>query len=189
MPAPNGNQNAKGKHRPGAGGKPAPLPSKEYLAQEIAKLGATDEDLARCFAVTERTINAWKTENVDFASALKEGKLIADSLVEASLFHRATGYSHDAVKIFCDPKTGKKEIVEFIEHYPPDTTACIFWLKNRRPAEWRDKMEMSHQVEDIDGLVERVRSQMLADFPTADPALVAQTVQEEFERLEAKRIG
>ena len=53
------------------------------------------------------------------------------------LYERANGYSYDAVKIFCS-RDG--EIIEapYVEHVPPDVTACIFWLKNRRPQDWRD---------------------------------------------------
>ena len=67
-----------------------------------------------------------------------DGKSRADAGVAASLFHRAKGYSHDAVKIVADAKTGAEHIVPYTEHYPPDTTACIFWLKNRRKNDWRD---------------------------------------------------
>ena len=52
--------------------------------------------------------------------------------VERSLYHRANGYSYDAVKIFCS-KDGKVTKVPYREHVPPDVTACIFWLKNRKP--------------------------------------------------------
>ena len=38
----------------------------------------------------------------------------------------------------------KPVIVPYREHVPPDTVACIFWLKNRRREEWRDKHEVDH---------------------------------------------
>lgn len=120
---------------------------------EAAKLcaqGFTDKELAAFFEVSEKTIYNWCAQFPEFLQSLKVGKEDADNRVERSLYHRATGYSHPAVKIFCDPKTGKKEIVDFVEHYPPDTTACIFWLKNRRPAEWREKTEVVHRSEEAD---------------------------------------
>ena len=46
-------------------------------------------------------------------------------------------------KIFCS--RGKVIRVETVEHYPPDTTAMIFWLKNRQPDRWRDRAEVEHQ--------------------------------------------
>jgi hypothetical protein len=67
--------------------------------------------------------------------------------VAESLLHRAKGYSHDAVKIFNDRETGVTQ-VPYIERYPPDTTAAIFWLKNRQPAIWRDKTETNHKLVD-----------------------------------------
>jgi hypothetical protein len=58
-----------------------------------------------------------------------------------SLHQRAVGYEFDAVKIFCD-KNGKITKVPYRQHVPPDVTACIFWLKNRDPAHWRDAWQL-----------------------------------------------
>lgn len=110
-------------------------------AQKLCALGATDKDVADFFGVTDRTLYRWQLEYPEFCKALKLGKEAPDDRVERSLFHRATGYTHKAVKIFADPKTGAQHIVEYDEHYPPDTTAMIFWLKNRRPDLWRDRVE------------------------------------------------
>lgn len=123
----------------------------EYCSQAAflcAKYGATDEELAEFFGVNKATITRWKSGHVEFCASLKEGKQSADARVERSLFERATGYSHPAVKIFNDE--GAPLIVPYTEHYPPDTTACIFWLKNRQPARWRDKTE--HGIEVVAGV-------------------------------------
>ena len=73
----------------------------------------------------------------------------ADNRVERSLYARATGYSYDAVKIF-HTKDGKVIKVPYTEHVPPDVTAQIYWLKNRRPDHWRDvqniEARMGHYV-------------------------------------------
>lgn len=120
-------------------GRPSAYKS-EYAEQvvKLCKLGATDKDLSDFFGVSEQTINAWKTAHPEFLESLKAGKLEADAEVASKLFHRATGYSHEAVKIVADAKTGAQHVVPFVEHYPPDTTAAIFWLKNRRPDVWRE---------------------------------------------------
>lgn len=127
------------------GGRPSKY-KPEYVEQahKLCLLGATDAQLADFFQVNEDTINEWKKVHQDFSESLKQGKFEADSTVAQKLFHRATGYTHPAVKIFADPKTGTKMKVEYEEHYAPDTTACIFWLKNRQPAMWRDKVEQVH---------------------------------------------
>ena len=75
----------------------------------------------------------------EFFQSLKEGKEGADARVAQSLYRRALGWEHEAVKIVADAKTGTEHIVPYTERYPPDTTAAIFWLKNRRPDLWRDK--------------------------------------------------
>lgn len=130
---------------------PAGRPSKykpEYAkqAEKLCKLGATDREVAEFFGVSERTLYNWQSEHEELLQALKIGKDPADERVEKSLYRRATGYSFDAVKIVADSKTGTSLAVPYVEHVPPDTTACIFWLKNRRPEQWRDKQEIEHSV-------------------------------------------
>lgn len=142
MPAPKGNRNALGNK---GGGRPS-LFRAEYAhwAEKMARLGATDADLADALGVCETTINKWKREHLEFCEALKRGKQFSDAEVAEKLFRRATGYEHKAVKIVADAKTGAEHQVEYIERYAPDTTACIFWLKNRRPDLWRDRIDNTH---------------------------------------------
>lgn len=112
------------------------------MAETACKAGLTDIEIADLFSVSVRTINNWKIEHVEFAAALKAGKAEADERVERSLFAKATGYTFDSVKIFQDK--GSPVIVPYREHVPPDTTAAIFWLKNRRPDLWRDVSRQEH---------------------------------------------
>jgi hypothetical protein len=117
------------------------------MAQKACQAGFTDKELGDLFGVAQRTIDRWKLQHEDFAAALKIGKEPADDRVERSLFHKAIGYQAKAVKIF--PPRGednKPLLVEYVEQVPPDTIACIFWLKNRRPEKWRDKTEVDHSV-------------------------------------------
>lgn len=115
-------------------------------AEKLCEMGATDEDLAEFFEVNRLTIHRWKVTHAEFCNALKAGKSSADDRVERSLYARATGYVHDEDKIFMSE--GQPVIVPTKKHYPPDTTAGIFWLKNRRPAEWRDKQDHNHNIGD-----------------------------------------
>lgn len=110
-------------------------------AERLCALGATDSDLANFFEVSTRTIYRWKSEHPKFCQALKVGKEVADERVKRSLYHRAVGYEADAVKIFMPAGATEPVYAEYREHIQPDTTAAIFWLKNRRPDEWRDKIE------------------------------------------------
>lgn len=125
-------------------GRPSKFkPEMAEQARKLSLLGATDRELADFFSVSLSTLSLWKVEHPEFSDALKLGKEAADARVERSLYQKAIGYSHDAVKIFADPKTGAEQLVPYTEHYAPDTTAAIFWLKNRRPQEWRDRQELT----------------------------------------------
>ena len=115
-------------------------------AKKLCELGATDIEIAAFFNVSDRTIYRWQIKYPEFCQALKAGKEAADERVERSLYHRATGYSYESEKIF--QYQGDIIRAKIIEHVPPDTTAMIFWLKNRRPEDWRDKTEhvVRHEV-------------------------------------------
>ena len=114
--------------------------------EKLARMGWTDAQMADFFDVDERTWHRWKAADEEFRQALKEWKDEADARVERSLYERATGYSHPDVHI--SNYQGHITITPVIKRYPPDTTAAIFWLKNRKPAEWRDKQEQQHEAND-----------------------------------------
>lgn len=131
-----------------APGRPSKFKA-EYADQaaKLCRLGATDAQLADFFEVSVSTIALWKVKHAEFSDAIKVPKAEADERVEQSLYRRALGYEHDEVDI----KVIDKAVVvtPIRKYYPPDTTAAIFWLKNRRPEEWREKVD--HTLSNPDG--------------------------------------
>lgn len=119
----------------------------EYAKQayKLCLLGAIDKDLADFFEVTEQTINNWKKEYPEFFESIKRGKMIADAEIAEKLYHRAKGYSCTDTK-FATHEGKITDSVEYVKHYPPDTTAIIFWLKNRQPDKWRDKQDIDLDI-------------------------------------------
>jgi len=97
------------------------------LAFWLAQAGLTDEQIAEEIAIHTDTLYQWRKVHPEFSEALKEGKATPDDEVEAALLRRAKGFKY--------VEQGKERVAL------PDTTACIFWLKNRRPSDWRDKRE------------------------------------------------
>lgn len=127
------------------GGRPTKYsPAHPKNVYHLALLGATDKDIAFGLGVSESTINNWKLQHPDFELQLSRGKMEADAKVAHALYRRALGYSHRAVKIFCNSKTSEITQVPYIERYPPDPTSIIFWLKNRRPDLFRDRFHLKH---------------------------------------------
>lgn len=116
----------------------------EYAEQAIklCLLGATDAQLADFFKVSVSTLNLWKIEHPEFSASIKTPKSEADKRVERSLYLRANGYEHDDVDI----RVIDGQVIQtpIRKHYPPDTGAAIFWLKNRNPDKWREKQELEH---------------------------------------------
>ena len=119
-------------------------PAYAKQAWKLAQLGATDQEVADFFEVDVRTIYRWKHDHKEFCQALKAGKDIADDRVERSLYQKAIGYEQDEVKIFMPANAANPVYAPFRAKIAPDTTAAIFWLKNRRAAQWRDKVETEH---------------------------------------------
>jgi len=137
----------------------------EFVKQafKLCQMGATDLELADFFGVEKKTIYNWAAEHKEFLHSIKIGKDAADDRVVKSLYHRAIGYSVDSVKIF--NYQGVTIEHPYREHYPPDTAALIFWLKNRRRLEWRDKQDLDlhhfeHPLPDLsdEGLVAIVQA-------------------------------
>lgn len=121
-------------------GQPSKINSVDLSKVTIyAANGYTDKRLSEIFNVKRQTICNWKKSYPEFFDTLKKGKLIADAKVEVSLYQRACGYSHPEVHI--SNYQGKITKTPIIKHYPPDPTSMIFWLKNRKPQDWRDMQE------------------------------------------------
>lgn len=123
-------------------GRPSPY-KPEYAEQAymLCLLGATNEQLADFFKVATSTIDKWIAEKPEFSGTIKAGRTLADATVARSLFERARGYNHKAVKLALDRK-GQWQQAEYVEHYPPETQAARLWLINRQPDLWRDKQEI-----------------------------------------------
>lgn len=113
--------------------------------EKLCKLGATDNEIADFFDVDVSTINNWKQSHPEFFESIKKGKILADSNVADRLYQRALGFEHDSEEI--KVADGAVIRVPIRKIYPPDATAAIFWLKNRRSKEWRDKQEVEQSGE------------------------------------------
>lgn len=106
-----------------------------------ARNGLTDEQLANNMGINVATLYTWKKKYNEINDALKRGKEVVDIEVENSLLKAAKGYFVDEEKQYISEVNGvvtkRKEITK--KYIAPNTTAQIFWLKNRKPIEWRDK--------------------------------------------------
>lgn len=115
-------------------------PEYDDLAYNYGLLGATDRQMAEFFGVCEATINNWKNDHPSFLESLNTSKAQADAMVAKSLFKRALGVTITEEKD--ESGTNGSKTTTTTKEVPPDTTAAIFWLKNRQPEIWRDKKEV-----------------------------------------------
>jgi hypothetical protein len=106
------------------------------IARDCCIAGATNTTLAERFGVSRTTIDNWIATIPDFSDAVKAGREIADETIVSALFARAKGMERKATRVFCP--NGQPVTVEYIDQVLPDVRACIFWLRNRRPQEWRE---------------------------------------------------
>jgi len=112
------------------------------LAYRMALLGLTDVELAKFFNVDDGTVYAWDAAHPEFSEARARGKLAADGDVAAKLYHRACGFDHADTHVAVS--NGTVILTPLIKHYPPDTQAAMWWLKNRQKDRWKDKFEVEN---------------------------------------------
>lgn len=112
------------------------------LLEAYARDGLTDEQIAKNLDITPSTLYEWKRRYSEISEALKKGKEVVDIQVENALLKRALGYSYEEKKVEVSEEGTK--VTKTIKEVVPDTTAQIFWLKNRRPDRWRDKQDIEH---------------------------------------------
>lgn len=82
------------------------------LLEGWAREGLTDEQIANKIGISRSTLNDWKKKHPDISDTLKKGKEVVDTQVENALLQSALD---------------------------GNITAIIFWLKNRKPSQWKDK--------------------------------------------------
>ena len=117
---------------------------KLILLEGWARDGLTDEQIAKNIGINRTTLYDWKKKETNIADALKKGKEVIDFEVENALLKRALGYEYEEETYENGILTKKVK-----KHVAPDTTAQIFWLKNRKPNNWKDRVETDEDKEAV----------------------------------------
>ncbi len=122
---------------------------KLVLLEGWARSGLTNEQIAKNIGISPKTLYEWQNKHSDIRNTLKKGKEVVDFEVENALLKRALGYKYmeTTKELIKNPKTKQYELKitkEIEKEVPPDTTAQIYWLKNRKPLEWRDKIQIEN---------------------------------------------
>ena len=117
---------------------------KLLLLEGLSRDGLTNEQIANNIGINVKTLYDWKNKESNICNALKKGKEVVDIEVENALLKRALGYKYDEVTYENGIET--KRVTKQVA---PDTTAQIFWLKNRRKQQWRDKVEVETNGEEL----------------------------------------
>lgn len=120
---------------------------KLILLEGWARDGLTDEQIAKNIGINRTTLYDWKKKEANIADALKKGKEVIDFEVENALLKRALGYEYEEETYENGILTKKVK-----KQVPPDTTAQIFWLKNRKKEQWREKVEVVKTDEDLQNI-------------------------------------
>ena len=110
-----------------------------------ARDGMTDEQIAINIGIGYSTLQTWKSKYQDIQDTLKRGKEVVDRQVENALLKRALGYTYEEITY-----EGGVETKRVVKEVVPDTTAQIFWLKNRKREAWADRqnIELSQPIDD-----------------------------------------
>ncbi len=157
---------AERKNRLGARGKYLDWIEPEGLLriEGWARDGLTDKQIAHNIGVNERTFTRWKREHESIMSVLKNGKEVIDRQVENALLKNALGFEYEETKTIMEimPDGERKQRIEKVKKYsPPNPTSQIFWLKNRKPADWRDRREVDANVKEEKTIFVESENEML----------------------------
>ena len=137
-----------------------------------ARAGLTDAEIAKQIGISRSTLSEWKKKNDNIRQALSTGKEYADRLVENSLFRMTQGYEAKKRKAFklkrveFDEKGRRAaederiEYAEETEYVEPDIKAIIFWLKNRRPEIWKEKVVHNGNDDEGGGIIVLTQTQV-----------------------------
>lgn len=137
------------------------------LVECWARDGLTDEQISNNLGISTTTFYEYKNKYPEFSDTLKKGKEVVDYEVENALLKRALGYEYKEVTTE-SRWNREKEIYEMVitkevtKQVAPDTTAQIYWLKNRKPKQWRDKIEIDNNSSEVQ------RIQIINDLPEED---------------------
>lgn len=110
----------------------------------FAREGLSDCQIAQKMGISTSTFCEWQNKFPEFSEAIKKGKAPVDIEVENALLKRALGYDYEEVITEIEDLgegRQKKHVRKITKHQPGEVAAQIFWLKNRRPGRWRDKIE------------------------------------------------
>jgi hypothetical protein len=132
------------------------------LVTVMARYGARDIEIATQLKITKKTFIIWKKEHTELAHAVRAAKFEFDSdNIERTACKCATGYFYtETTKELskADPESGKQKLIvtkTVKKHVAANITAIIFWLKNRRKAEWSDKQQVD--IPGLESLAEAIR--------------------------------
>ena len=119
----------------------------EYIehAYRLSLLGLSDEHKSKFFNVTRKTFLYWQEQVPEFKDAVWRGKEIADGQVANAMFNKAVGYNRTEDHI--TQHNGVVAVTKYTKHYPADTTAGIFWLKNKQRDTWSDMKRISSTLD------------------------------------------
>lgn len=144
-------------------------PENLALLEGWARDGLTDEQIAHNMGISYATLQNWKKVHLDILDSLKKGKEVADYEVENALFKSACGYDYEEVteELKYDRKT--RTYVMMVtkrqkKHMPASQTAQIFWLKNRRAENWRDKIDNSKPLNEETDALSRAFEELMGNI-------------------------
>ena len=127
------------------------IQDKLILVEGWSRDGLTQQQIADNLGINVDTLIEYKKKYPDFSEALKKGKEVVDIEVENALLKRALGYKYDEVTYENGVET--KRVTKEVQ---PDTTAQIFWLKNRKPKNWKDKQNSENTSDDVNNRIIKI---------------------------------
>lgn len=132
--------------------------------------GLTNKEICKNIKITQDTFYRYLREHPELKEIINNGKKIQIEVVENALFKNALGQTITETQETFNKKGELIRTVKTTKELPPNTSAIIFYLKNRAGAKWKDRnIQEASLVDNLSPLANLINKPIIVNnLPNAE---------------------